>query len=185
MCSSDLPAVRHIAFTPDHRWLLVGGWKSPQVALGSLPELRHHRNIADSDNAAFAFGNDGQTALIGTPHVYRVLDTNGWNGTHVLPRAESPSRLITSYVDLAGEAPLAVCQWTHDSVRLLDVHAGEWLATIPVKVTTGLDQLHLTADGSALAIAGERHVVEWWDLRELNRELVKFGLGWEMTDDRK
>jgi hypothetical protein len=63
-------------------------------------------------------------------------------------------------------------------VRLLDIDTGAWVATIPVTVTTGLDQMRLTADASALAIGGERHVVQWWDLRELDRELAELGLGW-------
>jgi hypothetical protein len=170
------PAVRQAAYTSGDRWMLVGGWKSPQVSLWSVPELRHVRDFADSDNATFAVGSGGRAALIGTPRKYRIMNTRDWTERHVLPRESD--HLVTSYVTMAAAAPLAACQWTHDSVRLLDIDTGAWVATIPVTVTTGLDQMRLTADASALAIGGERHVVQWWDLRELDRELAELGLGW-------
>ncbi|MGH8019046.1 MAG: WD40 repeat domain-containing serine/threonine protein kinase, partial [Opitutaceae bacterium] len=170
------PLVRRAVFDPRGRWMLSGGWKSPRVSIWSIPELNLVHELPETDNADFAIGADGRLAVIGTPRAYRVFETTGWTETHAIARTEAP--LIASYVAAARDAPLAACQWTPDSLLLIDLRTGQPLGTLPITLTTGLDQFAFTPNGSGLAVAGEHHAVQWWDLRELDRHLAAHGLGW-------
>jgi WD40 repeat protein len=170
------PLVRRAVFDPQDRWMLSGGWKSPRVSIWSIPDFNLLQDLPETYNADFAVGDGGRLAVIGTPQAYRIFDTIQWTETHAIARRGPP--LIASYVAAAPDASLAACQWTRESLRLFDLRTGDSVATLPITLTTGLDQFAFTPDGSALAVAGEHHAVQWWDLRALNHQLAAHGLAW-------
>ena len=79
---------------------------------------------------------------------------------------------------IAGDGSLlAVSRSTH-GVDLFDPRNGDLLAIVDHPDPRAIGWIAIDGTGSRLAVNGNQHHIQLWDLRKLREELAKLGLDW-------
>ncbi|MCL4788464.1 MAG: protein kinase [Verrucomicrobia bacterium] len=149
---------------------LAGGVAIWDAQTGSLVT-----NIPTAFAGNCEFSPDGRWLTIGTAQSYQIRRVPDWQLVHQMSRQADDGPLIAWSPD--GQLLLL-----HDArlrVRLVKVGTWEELASLPAPRL--LRDLCFNADGSLLALAGEKSGVSVWDLHQVRLTLAELGLDWDRT----
>jgi WD40 repeat protein len=173
------PGIRYLALSPEGRWAATGAWQERVVKVWDAHSGDLLQTIATPDMASVAFSPDGRWLVIGSAD-YRFLEVGTWGEVRRVtrpPMEQFPPAMAFS----RDGRMLALCH-AERSIRLVDPHTGQELATLEAPDPWPVRTLSVNPDATQLAAGGEGtaeyHI---WDLHQIRGQLAKLGLDWVAT----
>ncbi len=168
-----------LAVSPGGRQIgTVERWK-PEIKMwdAATGRLQWRRSQEHLELSRVAFTADGRWLVSGSADEFTF-----WNAATGEPGVRFPRR---DAGDLRG--PMAFSQdgrlmalaVTRTLVQLRDPVTGENLAELDSSRPQMISALAFNPSGTQLAVLGETHSLQLWDLRSLRRELATLGLDWD------
>ncbi len=179
--------VRHVAVSPDGRWVTTGRWSYPggvkiweltRTGAPSTEGLTYKlvKDLPTWGGAKSVFSPDGKRLLTSSGATMRPI--RRWEvGTWVETPFPQPIEGLNAAFSPDGK--LVVVETGVGAVRLIDADTGSECARLEDPNQDRADDFAFTADGTKLVCAGDGCCVHIWDLRAIRRELVEMGLDWE------
>jgi WD40 repeat protein len=176
----ESPRLRHVALSPDGRWLATGNWQGRGARVW---DVRTGRRAAEldlrgpgQDGAAWpAFSPDGRWLVTGTFAEYCFWEVGSWQKKHGLPRGKAGK--TTGWITFSPDGKMLALLHGVSEVRLVDPATGREFARLPAAGSPYC----FSPDGSQLVTAAGRDgAFQVWDLRRIRRQLAEMGLDWDL-----
>jgi WD40 repeat protein/Tfp pilus assembly protein PilF len=168
--------VRHIAISPDGRWVVTGSHNGAEVM--KLWDARTGRlvhgfpGVPDGARWVASFSPDGRWLAVQWDG-WVLFETTTWRPKVRLCRG------VTSRLAFAPDSRTAIYSDNAGTLILVEVETGRELARVEDPEQARLDGLQFTPDGSQLVTTlVERPYLRVWDLRAIRRRLAGLGLDW-------
>ena len=179
--------VRHIAVSPDGRWVATGRWRDPggakiwelaRIGQASTKGLTYKpvRDLPAEGLARPEFSPDGKRLLVSAvaePRPLRCWEVGSWTEMPFKEPIEGQNAAFSP------NGKLVVLETNSGAARLIDADSGKEYARLedPDQHRTG--HYAFTPDGTKLVCAtGDGNCVHIWDLQTIRRELDEMGLNW-------
>jgi WD40 repeat protein len=176
----DRSLLLSIALSPDGRWVVTWGY-GPLGKLWDGHSGKLIKTFTDFWSGNVRFSPDGKWLVTGTITTYSVWKVGCWGQPHyTLPR---PRRTGTSCAMAAfsRDGRLLALKQSTRTLQLIEPATGKELATLPARYSQAFFDLCFSPDASQLAVAGESHLIQVWDLRRIRQQLARMGLDWDRS----
>jgi WD40 repeat protein len=122
------------------------------------------------------FDASGSRLVVGDEHRYQCWRTGSWQLERTIPR---DVKGLWGNAAFSPDGRILAISSSRSIVKLLSATTGAELCTLPT-AEASLDICHLqfTADGQQLAVVGENHLIQVWQLHRIRRKLAAQGLDW-------
>ncbi|NLS93280.1 MAG: protein kinase [Planctomycetaceae bacterium] len=168
------------ALSPDARWLAVAPPDTMEVQVWSTNTGKRIEVLSvDSGTASLAFSPDGRWLVTGADRQYQLWDVSTWRADR---RIERDGEGVVGPLAFSPDGRILAVAATRYDVDLIEMTTLARLATLKASDSLHLAWLCFSPDGSQLACAGENHMIQLWNLRDIRRELVTLGLDWELRE---
>jgi WD40 repeat protein/tetratricopeptide (TPR) repeat protein len=166
--------VRHVAVSPDGRWVVTGSHVSGTVTVSDAGTGRQVKHLLEQGGWA-VFSPDGHwLAVAAFTGGGRLWCVDGWE-----PGADLGER----YFAFGPDSQLVAVGGGYGVLRLLECATGREVARLEVAEQTQLFPCHFTPDGGRLLVeAYELKSILAWDLRALRAELKGLDLDWDWPE---
>jgi eukaryotic-like serine/threonine-protein kinase len=175
----ESPLLRHVALSPDGRWLATGNWwgRGAKVWDARTGKPACELDLGESEKGAAwtAFSPDGKWLVTGTFAEYCFWQVGSWEKKYALPRADAGRPKGWSV--FSPDAKMVALLHSVGGVRLVDPETGREFARLPAAGSPYC----FTPDGSQLVTNAERDGdFQVWDLRVIRQQLAEMGLDWDL-----
>jgi WD40 repeat protein len=172
------PGWRWLSLSPDGRWLASGAWQNPTVKIydASAGEVVKHLKLEGMSSVAFS--PDGRWLVIGGKD-FKFLEVGTWEVKRRLERP--PAEVFPPAITFSRDGKILAVSHSWRTVRLINPHTGEELATLEAPKPWMISSLSFNADASLLAVASEKGSdYHLWNLRLVRQQLAAMNLDWDM-----
>lgn len=174
-------ALRYVAVSPGGDWAATCGGGPSQI--WSLNPIAKVKELSRPGYAMAAFSPDGQWLVLsdrslsagiggGRHRVYRV---GSWDLVAEVPMDHGP---LAAHA-FSPDGRLLAVRASHQTVMLLETARWTELGTLEHPLQKNADWIAFSFDGALVALAGETHFVQLWNLREARKRLAEAGLNWD------
>jgi eukaryotic-like serine/threonine-protein kinase len=175
----ESPLLRHLALSPDGRWLATGNWQGRGINIwdAQTGRLAHELDLGQLEEGTAwpAFSPDGKWLLTGTFAEYRFWEVGSWQKKHCLPRNNAGQAI--GWIVFSPDGKMAALLDGVSGVRLVDPETGREFAHLPAAGSPHC----FSPDGSQLVTdLGKGGSFQVWDLRLIRQELAEIGLDWDL-----
>jgi serine/threonine protein kinase/WD40 repeat protein len=169
--------VRHIAISPDGRWVVTGSHGSAdgmKLWDAQTARLVHDfPGVPDDVGAVVSFSPDGRWLAVVWDGLV-LFETTNWTPKVRLRRG------VTGPIAFAPDSRAVIYSDYAATLILVEVESGRELARFEDPEQATPDALRFTPDGSQLVTTLlERPYPRVWDLRAIRRRLAGLGLDWD------
>ena len=126
--------------------------------------------------ASLLWADNGVLLLVGDESGVRALTTGSFSEKWRLPRAGG--EMADTLLALAASTPLAAACVEPGVITLFQPATGRVLTRLVHPYPRKIRHLAVSPDGSKVAAMTMGHVVQFWDLTRIRRELAAHGLDW-------
>jgi WD40 repeat protein len=168
--------VSQAALFPDKRWVAVAAVDGSGVTLWNALTGQFHRQLTTNEWVCIALSPDGRTLASATVRECCWWDTGTWQVRQRFP-LDQPGG-VPGNVAISPDGRLLALAADRQKLILFDLRTGDELATLTAPAPQIVEALAFSGDGGLLAAGTTAGVVQFWDLRELRRELAALGLDW-------
>jgi WD40 repeat protein len=179
--------VRHVAVSPDGRWVATGRfsypggakiWELNRIGEPSTKGMTYKlvKDLPSGDGSTPVFSPDGKRLLISAGLAIRPI--RRWEvGTWAETPFQEPIK--GQYAAFSPDGKLVVLETGSGVVRLIDAGTGREYARLEDPTQDRTDRFAFTSDGTKLVCTGDGCSVHIWDLQAIRRELAEMELDWE------
>ncbi len=165
-----------LSISPDGRFVARGSWQPRGIRVWDLNSGKIVAELENGQQAFVFFSADGRWLLTRTAEAARFWNVPDWSAGPVVP---SEWREIPSApADFSAAGGLLALIQGPERVQILDAADGTPLIQLESPIPLTNNRVRFSPDGSQVAMVGENHGVQLWDLRALRRELAARGVDW-------
>ncbi len=172
----QMPA--RLAVSPDGRLIgTVERWK-PEIKMwdSATGRLLWKRSQEGLELARLAFTPDGHRLVTGSADAFTFWDAATGEPGVGFPRRDAGG--FPGPMAFSRDGRLMALAVTRTLVQLRDAVTGDELAQMDSSHPQMIAGLSFNPSGTQLAVLGEAHSLQLWDLRSLRQELALLGLDW-------
>jgi WD40 repeat protein len=169
------PAAETIAFSPDARWLATSSRSDRAVRLWDVAGEKIVTRLPVGYPARSAFSSDGQW-FVATGERFELRKTGTWEPAAPLQFTEK--RPILGAAAFSPDSRMLAVVVNRFEVHLFNLRTFERIGILRPPSAVQMLSLVFSPDGSQLAGLGAEARVAVWNMREVERNLTEFGLGW-------
>jgi WD40 repeat protein len=169
------PAAETIAFSPDARWLATSSRSDRAVRLWDVGGEKIITRLPVGYPARSAFSSDGRW-FVATGERFELRKTGTWEPAASLQFTEK--RPILGAAAFSPDSRLLAVVVNRFEVHLFNLKTFERIGILRPPSAVQMLSLVFSPDGSQLAGLGAEARVAVWNMREVERNLTEFGLGW-------
>jgi WD40 repeat protein/tRNA A-37 threonylcarbamoyl transferase component Bud32 len=172
----------YLSVSQEARWVLTGAhFGRPNTKLW---DARAGKLVGDYEESSgdpdVQFSPDGRWMVTATPREYQFWETGSWKQPHHTIQRRTVERCPKTF---SRDGRLFALSQPDRTIQLIDPVTGDELATLPARNNQLITCLCFSRDGSQLAVAGESHFLQLWDLRRIRQGLAAIGLDWDPAPD--
>jgi len=164
-----------VAVSPNGRWLAAGVNSQNAAVVWDVTSGRLTR-LPVNYPLHLAFSPDGGWLVTGSQGDYRFWGVDSWQEGLKFSRRRLES--LPGPLAFSRDGRLLALVPSLQQVQLLNPATGRVLATLDSPDPRVIRALSFSPDGAFLAVATEHQAIQLWDLRYLQEELTRRGLGW-------
>lgn len=165
-----------LALSPDGRWAATGSSRDGAIRIWNVAAQKLELSLSGGFRPRSTFSSDGRWFAIGGSR-FQLLHSGTWKPAPPLPfNGKSPILGATAFSPDSRMLALVVNRF---EVHLFDLQTFKSLGILRPTGTIQIMSLVFSPDGSQLAATGAEDRVAVWSMREVERNLTEFGLGWD------
>jgi len=179
-CLVSFPAfagTETLALSPDARWLATGSRSDRTIRVWDVASHKVTTNLAVGYQQRSAFSSDGRW-FVATGERFDMRQAGTWKPAPPLQFGEQ--RPILGAVAFSPDSRMLAIVVNRFEVHLFDLKTFSPLGVLRPPGAVQMLSLVFSGDGSQLAATGAEARVAVWNMREVERTLTEFGLGWDM-----
>ena len=169
------------AISPDGRWVVTGYW----FGLKDTPRVWDARtgqvvSTLRAETSLAVFSADGKWLGLAGVSEFQIYGVGEWKRVAKIPRDEAS--YTHGALAFLGEANHIAFTRTRQQVQLRESFGEEKFLDLIAPVPQSVNSLRLSLDGSVLATASARDVVQVWRLKNIRKHLAAMKLDWGTAD---
>jgi hypothetical protein len=166
-----------LSISPDGKWAATGHWNSPVVCIWNLAEGKMQRELDTGPQTRFTFSPASTQFVTARWDAYRFWDLQSQQCVTTLPRIDCPQ---PDPIDIESSGRVAVASLRPGGLDLVDLASGQSRLHLRRPNQDRPSFLSMDPQGARILEGNVNdNLIAIWDLRELQRELDKLGLGFE------
>jgi signal transduction histidine kinase len=168
----------HASFSPDGRWLALGGRRVDGTALWDVGSASLVRWLTNGDSKV-EFSRDGQWLVIG-----RERDVTFWSTSDWQPKAQVARAFASGHAGAIAVSPdskTTAFKLSESEVALANTGTTNVFAVLPLGLPagSGVNTLRFSPDGERLLMGVTPDELHVWNLRNLEQQLAALGISRE------
>jgi serine/threonine protein kinase/WD40 repeat protein len=174
------PKPRHLALSPDGRWLGVSQEPDFDVGIWDAQTGELACQIPGEpgqSRARLAFSPDSQWLVTALVDEYRLWRVGAWEPGLRLSR-NNPGGTLPGFMAFRRDGRLMALAHSQKLVILVNPASGEQVVRLHAPDLEPVTHLDFSDDGNSLAVGNFKNQIYVWDLRQLRRELAALQLDW-------
>ena len=170
------PGAETLALSPDGRWAATGSSRDGAIRIWDVSAEKLALSLPAGFQPRSAFSRDGRWFAISGSR-FSLLRTGIWKPASPLPfEDKSP---IFGAAAFSPDSRMLALVVNRFEVHLFDLRTFKSIGILRPPGTIQTMSLVFSPDGSQLAATGAEARVAVWNMREVERSLAEFGLGWD------
>ena len=170
--------MRHIAMSPDGKWVATGTWQGSGVKVWDVKSRRLVHEFPEPSHANVLFSPDGRW-LVTAGADYHLWEAETWKAGPPIA-LEIKNHLMGIMAFSRDSQFLAIASGGRRTVRLLETKTARMLAEFELPTLSLINGLCFSGDGGQLAVSDGLGQVHVWDLRLIRKRLAMMKLDWDL-----
>ncbi len=166
--------IDHIVLSPDKRWAATSTWGGAEVKIWNAATGALEHTIASVIDARIAFSPDGKWFALSAAKTNRVYNVTSWKQEFLFERENRGN--LPGPLAFTGDSAMLAMTDAPDTITVVSLKTWKELFNLRAPEEHILMSLAFAPDGSTLAAATQKHVIQVWDIRHIRSRLERFGL---------